>query len=74
MKNNPMILIKHDHKKKNGPLELKRRLGALSTDTGNDNYLTKLETKPRSTSKSADKSINLNFSRSYLAPSQGHKR
>ena len=36
-------------------------------------YLYKIDSKPRSTSKSADKSISLNFSKSYLAPSNAHR-
>ena len=33
-----------------------------------------MENKPRSTSKSADKSVNLNFSRSYLVPQSTNHR
>lgn len=69
MKNNPLMLIKQDNKRRNTPADLKRKLGSLSTDSVADYYLAKIDIKPRSTSKSADKSISLNFSKSYLAPS-----
>ena len=75
MKSNPIMIVKPDsHKKRNGPLELKRKLGSLPTDSAADLYQTKIETKPRSTSKSADKSVNLNFSRSNLAPNSTNHR
>ena len=68
MKSNPVIVLKQDHhRKKNRPGELKRKLGSLPTDSAHDYLIYKLENKPRSTSKSADKSVNLNFSKSYLA-------
>lgn len=68
------MLMKQDkNKQRNNPNELKHKLGSLSTDSVADYYLSKLDTKPRSTSKSADKSLSLNFSKSYLAPSQNHR-
>ena len=75
MKSNPVIVLKQDHhRKKNRPGELKRKLGSLPTDSAHDYLIYKLENKPRSTSKSADKSVNLNFSKSYLAPHSTNNR
>ena len=75
MKNNPVIVLKQDNqRKKNRQIELKRKLGGLPTDSAHDYLLYKLQNKPRSTSKSADKSVNLNFSRSYLAPNSTNNR
>lgn len=68
------MLIKQDkNKQRNNPNQLKHKLGSLSTDSVADYYLSKLDTKPRSTSKSADKSLSLNFSKSYLAPPQNKR-
>lgn len=71
MKTNPIMIIKQDSiKKRNTPIDLKRKIGSLPVDVPKDHYLTKIESKPRSTSKSADKPINLNFSKNYLAGSK----
>lgn len=75
MKSNHIILPKQaQDKKKNRQIELKKRLGSLPTDNAHDYLLYKMENKPRSTSKSADKSVNLNFSKSYLAPASTNHR
>lgn len=54
MKNNPIIIIKHaEHTKKcSEPTDLKRKIGLLPTQVPSQSYSTKLEIKPRSTSKS----------------------
>ena len=75
MKSNPIVIFKQDNnKKRNRPAELKRQLGAVPTDPAQDYMLYKLESKQRSTSKSADKSIHFNFSKSYLAPASVNHR
>ena len=75
MKSNHIVILKPgESKKRNQQLELKKRLGSLPTDTAHDYLLYKMENKPRSTSKSADKSVNLNFSRSYLVPNSTNHR
>ena len=75
MKSNHIVILKQgENKKRNRQIELKKRLGSLPTDSAHDYLLYKMENKPRSTSKSADKSVNLNFSRSYLAPASTNHR
>jgi hypothetical protein len=53
MKSNPIMIIKHDQtKKRSGPIDLKRKIGSLPFDLPNQQQLTKIDNKPRSTSKS----------------------
>ena len=43
MKSNPVIVLKQDsHRKRNRQVELKRKLGALPTDSAHDYLLYKL--------------------------------
>ncbi len=61
------MIIKHDQtKKRSSPIDLRRKIGSLPSDLPAHHLVTKIETKPRSTSKSHEKNAGLNFSKSFL--------